>query len=171
VFTDLLAGVRSRKFDLVVVPEQMQFAPKVPPDAEADLVSAVVGRFVERLPHTPYRAAGLNFVWQLIPEDKDAVGVARRLFYCPDRPLHQLFSSEDARYGGYMSKNLFGCRLRLDVKPISLEAEEVKDRLQFVFNYHLNVPSERPVEAIKQLLQRWQEAKAEAQKIAFIAIQ
>src|SRR5579862_3971247 len=68
VFTDPVVNVQAKDFTLLVLPEQFQFAPRVSRELERDLVIEKVGAFVRALPHTPYRAVGLNFLWHVQPK-------------------------------------------------------------------------------------------------------
>src|SRR5262249_60735754 len=108
-------------FELLVTADQFQFRPKVEPALQQALVENRVGRFVEILPPTPYHAIGLNFTWNLIPERTDVAQLTRQLFFVTSSPLHREFDTEASRFGGYMSKNLYGGRLRLGVRPATRE--------------------------------------------------
>ncbi len=168
VFTDVMVQVNAREFSLMVVPHQCQFSPQVNRESEQELVIEKVGAIVRTLPHTPFRAVGLNFTWHLMPEASDVPAISRSLFFVEGGPLHQEFADEDARFGAYLSKNALGARLKLDVKPIttSVEDEEV-ERIQFVFNFHKDVADEEdPVDCIEHLLRQWDNAREESSRIA-----
>jgi hypothetical protein len=161
VFTDMLANVTTANFILFAAPEQLQFTPLGDPDGHQELITRVLVRLVEILPHTPYTAVGMNFTWHILPEGAAFGEFARGLFFDRDRPLFRAFDTEDARFGGYLSKNELGCRLKLDVKPIVATANnEALELMQFAFNFHLDVPKDRNgVGAILALLNRWNEAR------------
>jgi hypothetical protein len=164
-FTDMFVQVQSRRFRLLVVPEQLQFIPAVPPAEEQALIVDKIGAIVGFLPHTPFKALGLNFAWHLVPREGDFIAFTRTLFASENRPLYRNFDTEDAQFGAYLSKNFLGFRLKLDVKPILvLLADRTENRLQFVFNFHADL-GERPAEEIGQHLLRWNEVKAEAERI------
>jgi len=168
LFSDQAVNVEAESFALLVVPPQLQFVPKGPPEGQGDLVRAKVGTIVRALPHTPYSAVGVNFIWHLTPDDGNIPAATRALFYVSGRRLWREFDREDARFGAYLSKDIFGCRLKLDVKPVIKHAAGTKSEvLQFAFNFHSDVPQEgnRVVEAIEGHLAKWDEAKAEATRI------
>ncbi|MHC4400542.1 MAG: hypothetical protein ACYTG0_12775 [Planctomycetota bacterium] len=168
LFSDQVANVESLGFGLLVVPPQMQFVPRVSPDCQGDLVRDKVGTIVRALPHTPYTAIGLNFLWHAVPEDGDVAALTRVLFFTPDRGICQLFDADDARFGAYFSRDALGCRLKLDVKPISRQREDGRRELvQFAFNFHLDVPRDenQVIAAIERHLGIWDEARAEATRI------
>ena len=79
-FTDVFVQVRSPRFHLLVVPEQLQFVPTVPPAEEQALIVEKIGTIVKFLPHTPFKALGLNFAWHLVPRDANFVAFTRTLF-------------------------------------------------------------------------------------------
>lgn len=167
VFTDLMVHVISREFALFVAPEQLQFVPLVPIEEQQSLISLRLGHLIETLPHTPYSAVGLNFTWHVRPESADMGSFSRRMFFAESKSLFQAFDVEDARFGGYLSKNALGGRLKLDVKPVTTGSENDRQELmQFAFNLHGDVGrSEKSVESIRQMLNCWDEARAETEKI------
>ncbi len=118
--------------------------------------------------HT-YRAVGLNFVWHLAVEESDVPTFSRQLFFLENGPLHNNFTGKDARFGAYLSKDAFGGRLKLDVKPITVSGDTGKEeeRIQFSFNFHQDVArDENPVARIEEMLNRWNEAREESSLIA-----
>jgi hypothetical protein len=167
VFTDVFAQVHSRLFDMLVVAEQIQFVPTMTDHDEQQVIVDKLGMIVDTLPHTPYRALGLNFTWHLIPGDGDIARASRALFFIPSNPLFSNFDAPNALFGGYMSKDLLGLRLKLDVKPLVTQLQDrVEHRLQFAFNYHLDLVPDSPAAAqIRDKLCRWNEVKREAERI------
>lgn len=167
VYTDLLVQVMARSFHLLLTPEQLQFVPQVPEAEQEALILDKVGRIVRTLPHTPFRALGLNFDWNVTPADGDTGGLARRLFFKSGAPLFSDFDVPDARFGSYLSKDTLGFRLKLDVKPVTVEGgTERKERLQFRFNYHADLRgSKEVVQTIDERLRKWREARAASQRI------
>jgi len=172
VFTDMVAHVNAKDFQLIVVDAQCQFTPHKDHVEDQELVSSKVGSIVHALPETPYRAIGLNFLWHLIPEDGDVPTVSRDLFFFPGGPLYREFDDESARFGAYMSKDVLGVRLKLDVKPITLEKDQQQEeRIQFAFNFHLDVASKKdPVAHIEEMLSRWNAAREAASHIVHTAL-
>ena len=166
-FSDMAVQVKSREFDLMVVPPQCQFTPNVAQDQEQDLLVNKVGTIAKLLPHTPYQAIGLNFTWHLAPENVDVQTISRDWFYKEDGPLHREFGIENAHYGAYMSKDAWGGRLKLDVKPITIDQEGEKlERIRFAFNFHRDVVGEEdPVACIEQTLHQWNNVRDESSRI------
>ncbi len=75
IFSDYVVQVRSRLFHMLVLQDQLQFVPAVPAEQQQQLVTERLGAIIQLLPHTPYRALGLNFSWHLTPVGGD-IGAA-----------------------------------------------------------------------------------------------
>ena len=82
IYTDFVVQVRSRPFHMLVLQDQLQFVPavEVPVAEQEELIVAKLGAIIQLLPHTPYRALGLNFSWHLTPARDDIGAFSRRLF-------------------------------------------------------------------------------------------
>lgn len=146
-------------FVLVVLPDQLQFTPDPVDEGAGQLVVEKVGRIVTLLPHTPFVAAGLNFVWHL-SLDAAAFGEFSKSLFFRENPLYSAFQEDDARYGGYLSKSTLGTRLNLDVRPVRTAAPDGPEAIQFAFNFNLDLPrGQAAVEQITALLRRWDEAR------------
>jgi hypothetical protein len=166
IFSDVVVQVRAAPFQMLVLPDQVQMVPTVSRDQEEDILVQRLGRLVRELPHTPYKALGLNFAWHLIPADGDMARISREMFYIPDRPLQRNFAVENAHFGGYMSKDFQGFRLKLEVKPmiVTLADGRVESRLHFGFNYHFDLRENAAVQ-IAEKLHHWNEVRQETERI------
>ncbi len=159
IFTDMVVQVRSPQFNLFMINEQLQFVPIAAVEQQQQILIEKLGPIVHKLPHTPYRALGLNFVWHLTPDDGDMPRLTRELFAMPDRPLFKKFITSDARFGAYLSKDFEGFRLKLDIKPVNLAAptDAAEGHLQFAFNFHCDIGDEG-ASKITERLARWDDA-------------
>jgi len=164
ISSPMISQINSRQFSLLTLPDRLQFTPNDVRGENGNLVTTKLGHIVTRLPHTPYSGIGLNFIWHLDPEDIGIKELTKAIFF-HDNPLFREFDTEDARYGGYLSRNIFGCRLKLDVKPITIISPAKKEFLQFVFNFHLDLIDDNWVQEIKSLLAQWDEAKNMSSRI------
>lgn len=159
LFSDPLVNIETEKFSLLVTPEQLQFTPKAPADLQQDLIEQKMGKIIEMLPHTPYAAIGLNFTWHIHPNAISISQFSRR--YCrEDQLLSKEFDTEDARFGAYFSKDMFGGRLKLDVKPLTAISKadgESIELMQLAFNLHFDIqPSATAVQKILGHLKCWE---------------
>ena len=174
VFLDGLSQVQTEEFSLVVVPQRLQFSPRVPDNRKQELIIEKVGRIVAALPHTPYEACGLNITWHLTPEEIDTETFCRRLFFRPDDSFYETFDEDGALFGAYFSKDSIGCRMKLDVKPINLESDDDREWqcVQFAFNFHIDLENaENAVGLIVEMLHRWDDASVQSAQIMRHAMQ
>lgn len=104
VFTDMLVQVQTRNFHLLIVPDRCQMTPSPENENTQQLILARLGQLIKLLPHTPYRAVGLNFNWHFSGDNNNIEPLARARFFVPGSPLHELFNVDGSRFGGYMSK-------------------------------------------------------------------
>lgn len=158
LFAPMVSQIDSKDFTLLVVPDQMQFIPKSISTATQDLITSKLLVVIEKLPHTPYIAVGINFFVDIGPKHQDFHFLNKKLFFNPDNPIFGEFNSEDARYGVYFSRNIFGCRLKLDIKPATLKIEarpESLEVLRFNFNFHRDLSKDRQIEEIRNMLSEW----------------
>ncbi len=165
VFTDVLVQVNSRAFQLLITPMQCQVVPKCDVSQQGAVVRSKIGDIVRMLPHTPYVALGLNFLWQITGTEEQVRSLSRELFFVESGRLHTFFEEPDARFGGYLSKDFLGFRLKLDVKPALGETEgEQFHALQFGFNFHSDIKQD-PVETVIDALLKWDAADSHASMV------
>ena len=101
------------------------------------------------------------------PESDDTRALRAKLERFASKPPSD-FDAPDANFGVYVSRDLFGYRLKLDVKPILVPQPEAapEHRLQLLFNYHADLPQGgEAADAITALLQRWREASEESRRM------
>lgn len=168
LFSEAIVQMATPQFLMLVVPSQIQFSPNDQVEDQQALIQEKVGRIVERLPHTPYVAVGLNFVWHMRDEQVGIEQLSRELFFKNDSELYRRFDAEDAKFGAYLSRDFGGCRQKLDIKPISLDKSgpEEMQQLQFAFNFHRDLTdAEGSVRRIQEMLGRWNEVRAESMRI------
>lgn len=168
-FTNVFAQVITPRYALVVTPNHLQLMVRPGAEKQQELVAEKISKIVELLPHTPFTAIGLNFRYHARPEKCDVHSLTRGLFFVGESPLHKAFDVADARFGGYLSKNVLGSRLRLEVKPVIAPFEEgskPEDLLLLGFNFHHELTSGNTGDAIKTIVAKWNQARNEAQTIA-----
>jgi hypothetical protein len=157
ILTDDLVQVMATDFTLLVLRDQMQIAPKLQPAQCGKLVQERIGAVVTALPHTPYRAAGTNFVWHIDPGLSPLRPITRR-YFSGNCQVYKAFNEENAHFGAYLSKDVTGgARLKLDIKPVALRLPDntPAERLQLAFNFNHDLDPEKATEQIQDLLSRW----------------
>lgn len=157
----IVAEARSSDFTFVLMPDRMQFWLATTCETANELLSTKIARLITELPPQPYIATGFNFTYHVLLDGGEIGEFTRSLFYQPESALFRTFDSEDARFGGYFSKDVLGTRLRLEAKPITLhkDKEILEEGLQFAFNFNLNLSSAKGKEGILEFLQQWDKAK------------
>lgn len=166
ILTPPFVQFRTPAYLLLVMPEQLQFVPLPITEKAAEMVLEKVGAIVRLLPQTPYVAVGLNFHWFLVPGASDYDAFCRALFFRTN-PLFASFDTGDARFGGYLSRDVLGTRLKLDIKPVKIGGPMMPtpEILQLVFNYNVDLKGANTVEQIEETLSRWNEARNYASQI------
>lgn len=165
IFSDAIAQVNTEDFNLLVVPPRAQFIANVAEEAQQRLIVDKMSRLVRALPETPYRAVGINMKWKVQTAGGTIAELSRRLAFVPTSPIHAMFDTRDARFGAILSKDSFGCRLNLTVKP-EVADNEGDDVLMFAFNYHRDIrPDEDAIPIIVESLEQWDNAREEASTI------
>ena len=155
----VVVEIQTDLFRFNLVPERLQFSVNPSHDAIKTLILLKIGKLIKLLPHTPFVAAGLNFVYQVAPEGDDIYTLSRSIFYNEKAKLFKGLDAKNVRFGGYFSQDLMGTRFRLDVKPVSLKTKEgVIERLQFSYNFNVNLTNDGHEEII-ELFNKWDDAK------------
>lgn len=145
--TPVAVSISTSTFDLLIVPERIQLTLKNNKDNAKNDIQRIIGGIVNKLPHTPYSAIGLNFNYTLTSNDQeDFVKKSKELFMVDTNPLVSEFNTDDVRAGMYTSKDMFGSRLRLDIKPII--NNERNEAIQVNYNIHRNVTTSTEIEDI-----------------------
>jgi hypothetical protein len=161
----------TRRFALMVAEERIQVTPSLHWDQgwgeEVETVRRVANGVVRLFQGVPCPAIGLNFWWTLRSEGRPNRETSRRLFFGGGNSLFNMFNVENAAFGAYASKDIFGCRLKVDAKPVNEQTNEPDpERILFTFNFHLALAGDDRVEQIDRLLLQWDDAKAEARRVA-----
>jgi hypothetical protein len=169
IFFPVVTQIGTSDCHLLIVPERLQLTLKSPETNSIPL--SKVNKIVNLLPETPYVALGMNVSWELIFNENVDVGVfTRENFVVPNHRLSDHFSSEDARFGAYLSKDFDVFRLKLDIKPvISKDLTGNVEKVHLTFNFHLDLSSyEDKAQIIKNNLIKWDNIFSETENIVRI---
>jgi len=138
IFTPQFVHVSNDGFRLTVLPEQLMFEViNSPQESFVKRVNEKLIPILSALNETPFAAVGVNFQWHIDDKDRTIATVSKDLF---DKGvgIYSEFSTSDARYGAYMSKDFLNSRLKLDIKPV-IERQESGLSREFIvsaFNFH-----------------------------------
>jgi hypothetical protein len=159
VFAENVVNLSTHEFDLLVLPQNLVLAPKSN-EAAPQVIGKIVPVIVQMLPHTPFTGIGINFIWNIDTTPEPIADVTRRLFASRTPSITEPFSDADARFGLYMSKNVQGSRLKLDVKPIRVLDETggtSQEIIQCSFNFHCDLEPGDNFGIVTNLCAKWGE--------------
>ena len=164
-----LAQFQTSNLQVLVIPPKMQITFGIHDDGvHPEVPQQIAQRTVELLPHTPYQAIGLNFDFFVAqPSGQDFDDYDRALLGDGSNELLVEFSSPDAKFGRYFSKNHGEARLKLDIKPVQAGPEK-KDLLKFSFNFHGEVSQlsrEDRISKLTRLIGEWGPLRQYAQHL------
>lgn len=167
--SDDVAQHQLSTMQLLVVPPRLQVTLKPGDDASAEAGRALVDKIVNKLPHTPFQALGMNLDFLVTLEGADFAQRDRELFLVAGSPLASAFSDGDPRFGGYFSRDIDGIRLKLDIKPFAAGGEVgAADKLRCCFNHHVPLGKgsrEEKIAATRSALGRCDDLRRKARKL------
>lgn len=135
VFSPEVVQFQTEELQVMVVPPLLQitFSDKA---TDVEVPRSIATRVIELLPHTPYQALGINFTYHVTqPAGQEFIAYDRALLGTGEYALLGEFSTQDARFGRYFSKDAGGARLRLDIKPVKAGPKN-SDMFLFAYNFH-----------------------------------
>ncbi len=164
----VMVQLQSEYFQMLLTPDRLQFSVNPDTEGQKDLIKTKIGKLINTLPHTPFVAAGINFTFFITPKDKNIHSLSRSLFFNEQSNLFKDIETDtdDARFGGYFSKDLIGTRFRLDAKPIKVNIPDKGiEAVQFSYNFNIDLSPSDGSEKIFELIEKWDDAKRIAQTI------
>ena len=155
IFTPQFVHVSNNRFRLTVLPEQLIFETENSPEETfVEIVNTKLTLIINALNETPFVAVGVNFQWHVIDTEQNIGGVSKSLFD-KGTGIYSLFSTEDARYGAYMSKDFLNARLKLDIKPIiDQNNDDKKEFIMPAFNFHRDLSSDKKEEELFEMIEK-----------------
>ncbi|MBU0464368.1 MAG: hypothetical protein KKD21_12940 [Proteobacteria bacterium] len=158
---------RTDDFIVSIVPNRLQFSINPTYDNDAKkLILSKIGKLIETLPHTPFSAAGLNFIYNVTPADKDINRLSRSLFCNESSKLFDGLEAKNVRFGGYFSQNFIDARFRLDAKPVKLTTPQTtEETIQLSYNFNVNITADDDTSKITDLFNKWDEAKKHTKEL------
>lgn len=151
LFAPGVTNVVSADFNLLVVPEQLQFSSGYGYDRFQEHVQNTLIPIIKALPAIQYKALGLNFIWNVSVEDMSFEEASRKLFAKADSKVFDAFQDDDSLFGAYLSKFFLEFRLNLDIKPIINQKDPY---FRFAFNYHRALEISRSHEELLECLNK-----------------
>lgn len=168
IFVPGVTQLSTKKFNLVVVPEQLQFNIGHQSVNLDDEIKNTLLPIIEKLQEIPYKAVGLNFNWFVNDSEKSIKELCQELFFISESKLFQKFETENSRFGSYMSMDFGKSRLKLDIKPVNsleIKTKESSEYIQFAFNFHIVLKLDDSAKELIDTLKQWSNFKNESKKI------
>ena len=135
LFVPGITHVQTDKFNMLVVPDKIQITIKSNNEETHNTIYKLLTLIVQGQQNIPYKALGINFCWELIPQDSISI-YSKNLFYKENMPLYDKFKEDNACFGVYMSQNYKNARMKLDIKPIILNDDKC---MICNFNFHHDI--------------------------------
>lgn len=126
--TPAFSAFESESFVLIVDPQRLQVIAK---KYDAETLKSLYGiakNYIKLLPHIPYKALGINFVWTVHPDEGSCPSSIRVTLNRGN--LESIFEGHDLNYGGivYAKKAPYTLKLIVEPKP--------EHGFIYNFNYH-----------------------------------
>jgi len=131
----------SDSFSLVVDHQRLQLTAKQHDRTSLDAVGSVVGKYIDLLPHIPYKALGLNLLW--VAKSQPGESICNIQVRVDSQDLKSSLEDHELRYGAiiYASKEPYV--LKLVIEP------QGENTVLHNFNYHHQIedlPAEKAAE-------------------------
>ncbi|WP_461640274.1 hypothetical protein [Labilibaculum euxinus] len=159
IFTPQITNLITDKFNLLVIPNQLQFLINNNDTSFKDFIGKTLIPIIQKLGDgIPYKAVGVNFNWYVEDNSKNISFTSRELFYNESIKISKEFDCEDARFGNYMSMNYEGARLKLDMKPVNAFDQRTKktwECLLCIFNFHTELTT-HDSDNVLNVISKWE---------------
>ncbi len=133
----------SASFSLIVDHQRLQIIVKKQDKKSLESLANIASNYIKLLPHIPYKALGLNFVWAIEVDDGDKLPKIGLNINKSD--LIPVFEGHEVGYGGIIYARKEPCVLKLVIEP------EGETALVHNFNYNYELAG-MSVEDIVQLI-------------------
>jgi hypothetical protein len=163
VFMGGVVQAKTPHFEFLALPDRIQFSTgeRTGPEDSGRVAFEKCKSLVNLLPHTPFTALGINFVWFI--DTNEPTRQSRAIFASGNGVFEKWFAADDSRFGGYASCKFDGdLRLKLTIGPIVL-SERKQECLKAAFNYHADVTG---IDGLLRALALWEKARAHSELIA-----
>lgn len=154
------------KVRIVIFQNQIQF---VSDDDIETAINNTLIPIVSSLGSFAFAAAGINYFWYLTDPELTLAELSKKYFKSEQLKVTSLFSDNSAQYGAYLSKDIFGCRLKLDIKPVKaldLGLNETTEGISFAFNFHKDfTPDTLNQDELKTFLSKCPQLYSESERV------
>tara|TARA_B100000745_G_C20099891_1_gene376173 strand:- start:112 stop:774 length:663 start_codon:yes stop_codon:yes gene_type:complete len=176
IFSKEVCQIATERFNVIVFPSQINVVIKeIDKGANRESLETVKA-LINSLPHIVYKAAGINFSYNIPDKKFEGEELSKILFFNPKDELHGKFNNENAKFGTYLSMDFDKCRLKLDIKPSILNRinkngkpeQEVEEVISFAFNFHRDFGEMNAKEELNEHISLWDSYSSYAKEITDI---
>ncbi len=134
MLTPVAAKITTKEYGLLVVPERLQLTFNKDVKTKKSTIDNVVMKIINELKHTPFSAAGFNYIFEYWPSDSGKfIELNQKLLSNYNPIANSVGKGAKTRYGFSCIEKVNGFEMRLDVKP------HVKSKKEFLlFNFNFN---------------------------------
>ncbi len=177
IFMDFQTTVITQSFTITILPERIMIAANYPISADSkDLVNIATKFSNIKIPENVINAIGMNFHWKVKENKRPITEISREMLYTDSIPLlKEFFNTNDTAIGMYLSKDIKGARLRLEIKPAIVRTFDNQNNplkeeefLGWAFNFHKDFPQNTSQESLFEYINEFDFFKNESQKITSI---
>ncbi len=167
-FGGLGVQVITEKFNIVIGLGQIIFTSVNPEDSQ---ILYNVASLLVKSSTIHCSAMGLNLHWYMSGFESPA-NTSQKLFYSKEIALYSnFFKQDDANFGAYASKDFKDARLKLDIKPKTIEDvlnSKVENIISFEFNFHFDVKNQSSNDELLNYLSAYSEYEKEGNNVMSI---
>lgn len=152
----------SDNFIITVAPDRFEVVLKIAKLVDyrtLDLESlvSVAETFTERLPHTPYKAVGINYIWKAESEgDENITSILKEKFLSDKKMFSRLCPEKDSYVGSIIYFPHDGFKVKLVIEPVL----DTMKHITCNFNYNAITLSYKEVrERIEKAIENWSNSK------------
>ncbi len=159
LFAENISQIITDDFNILVLIQQLQFTINNGEKTKSSLEK--LAKIITLLSHTPFSAIGVNILYLLDASNDSVLQKSNKLFSKPDINLYKsFFNTPDSKFGGYMSRDFIGSRLKLNINPVRVmthpNIDSNKDYIQFSFNFHIQLNATNPTELLLNSINNWE---------------
>ncbi|KQB43457.1 hypothetical protein RCH33_559 [Flavobacterium daejeonense] len=167
IFLPDFVRIETSKCNLIINQNQLILSSK---DILSNELSVILSSILNIGDELNLKASGLNFRYFIEQpfNNEELDKFINQYFYNPNNPIQMDFNdNRDASFGFYSSKDFENLRLKLDVKPVTIDSGNDNNRnIQFEFNFHKDYNiSENSILELKEIIANYNIYKSESERI------
>ena len=165
IHTPVVSWYQSSTFQMVAEQARFQLSLRTLSEGTLQALQGAVSRYIQTLPHVPYKGVGFNFTWLATVERSEEE--EERLFLSESEWVRRAFPEGEVKVGTFLYNVVHGYRVRLLVEP----KLQTKADLGLDFNYHFDVLSaEEALKVLSRLPECFSNAEQSSKRLLGMAL-